>query len=516
MAADRKVRIELEVDPKGGASGFAAMTEDAKKAGAAAEDAGKKIRDAKKGGGPSEGGAAGALVKDAILLASVDRIGRSFEAAGRLAQGAANLNNTLGESISGLVIEAGRGIPVIGGFIGSIKEWSSAMSEANAKLVADTQFLASVTRQTEARAGQRARDAAVESQLGPLRNAIFDIAAERRAGVGGLSGIGTPEEQAREKLDQAERQARAAAEIAGQRQAAEQEAQAALDRAAATERDARARVANAQSERDRAALAVSATREVAQVGFGESVAKAAGEFGEGVADLASLRLPGQRESEALKQREVQLQTELNRLADQQNAKQVAAENLAKAQQETQARLIEAEKRRLEVSRALNDVKKAQIDLLKTEEEKVRGAAQAFGTLDPVRQMELLDAARRFKQGGLAGVSPEQLEILKGNALTSGGVNKAAEEAAQNSPLFRELLALTGNRDLGRIIAERVKLSQEVKVTVETDEAKTKEVIEQVMLKYFKLIEISIKTAADAAAQQSNIKVQIASAAQGGK
>lgn len=514
--ADRKVRIELEVDPKGGGSAFAKMAEDAKKAGDAAKAAGEEVKKAQ-GTGGSGGSGGSSLVKDAILLASVDRIGRSFESAGRLAKGAADLNNSLGESISGLVIEAGRGIPVVGGFIGSIKEWSAGMSEANAKLIADTQFLASVTRQGQARAGQRSREAGIEDQLGALRNAAFDVGASRRAGVGGLSGIGTPEEQAREKLDQAERQARAAAEIASQRQAAEAKAQADLDRATRDEREARLRVAAAQSARDKAALAIQATTEVAASGksYGQIVGGAASEAGGAVKDFVTeLKLPGQREAETLKQKEVELQIQLNRLADQQNAKQNAAEQLTKAQRESSSRLVEAEQKRLEVARALNDVKRAQIDLLKAEEDKVRGAAQSFGTMDPIRQMELLNAARQFKSGGLGGLSQDQLQTLQGNAITSGGINKAAEESAQNNPLFRELLSLTGNRDLGKIVAERVRLSQEVKVSVQLDEEKTKKAVEEVMLKYFKLIDVSIRTAAGAAQQQSNIQVQIAGAAQG--
>src|SRR5205814_1550634 len=93
----------------------------------------------------------------------------------------------------------------------------------------------------------------------------------------------------------------------------------------------------------------------------------------------------------------------------------------------------------------------------------------FGAMDAPMQSALLGAARRFKQGGRAAVTGEELGLLQGNPLTGELVRERLERDVRNDPLTGDLLKLTGQRKIEDIEAQLKRVKTEVDVKVQVDE-----------------------------------------------
>jgi hypothetical protein len=153
----------------------------------------------------------------------------------------------------------------------------------------------------------------------------------------------------------------------------------------------------------------------------------------------------------------------------------------------------------DLTKAKGDELREQADKAKAEAAATRSsmdqAAIAFGGQTGEQQQAALEAARRFKQGGIGALSPEELSGLRGTGLFGGELDQAARERAGRSG-FGELLGLSGAEgraaageqraaDLQRA-ADQVKIQADV--TLAFDEARIQAALEKALRAFDSRIE----------------------------
>ena len=144
--------------------------------------------------------------------------------------------------------------------------------------------------------------------------------------------------------------------------------------------------------------------------------------------------------------------------------------------ELEAKITTNKERQLEYARKLYDVSKAETQLLKDrrsrldqDRDRVKGGAQSFAAMGGISQMALVNAARRFKEGGREAVSAEEFGLLTGNAITSKFVGERLDKDVGGNRDYQELLKITGEKKIEDIERERVKLKTEIDMKVQLDE-----------------------------------------------
>ncbi|MBA4192515.1 MAG: hypothetical protein C0467_31495 [Planctomycetaceae bacterium] len=125
----------------------------------------------------------------------------------------------------------------------------------------------------------------------------------------------------------------------------------------------------------------------------------------------------------------------------------------------------------DISKAMTGLMKTQLSILNEQIAKSRASAQHFGGLDSTTQDALVQAARRYKEGGRENVTDAELSLLQSSPATQGLVAKRSDEDAQANPMYKELERLTGMRDRQDTEAEAKKLTAEINMKVQWDEQK---------------------------------------------
>lgn len=160
------------------------------------------------------------------------------------------------------------------------------------------------------------------------------------------------------------------------------------------------------------------------------------------------------------------------LLEEQRKIQAALQAQAAAEKEMTAnkqKMLDLEQKRYALMQAETNLKRAQLSLLDEEAAKVKAGSQQFGAMDTGYQSGLLDALKRFKEGGRESVTEGEFAALQQNELSRGLVAKRVEEDLSIDPTYQQFLKETGARDLKVIEKEQVKLRQEIQVKVELDE-----------------------------------------------
>jgi len=91
----------------------------------------------------------------------------------------------------------------------------------------------------------------------------------------------------------------------------------------------------------------------------------------------------------------------------------------------------------------------------------KAGATDFGSLDVVTRDALRSASRRYYEGGRENVTQDEMMLLLGNKFTGAVVAAMCEASAEADPKYHALLALTGQRSLSTMRAERDKLAAEL-------------------------------------------------------
>jgi hypothetical protein len=129
------------------------------------------------------------------------------------------------------------------------------------------------------------------------------------------------------------------------------------------------------------------------------------------------------------------------------------------------------KQQYEIERSRTGILQSQVSIYDQQIAKAKAGIESFGMLDKVGQATILDAAKRFKAQGRMGVTEEELGMLRSNAITGEWVGQAVGRNAANDPMTKELMNLTGQKDLGQLQEQKEKLEKEISVKVQMDEVK---------------------------------------------
>ncbi len=164
--------------------------------------------------------------------------------------------------------------------------------------------------------------------------------------------------------------------------------------------------------------------------------------------------------------------------DARRAETAALERQQRALADLEAKITDNKQKQLELLQRQQDVSRAEVNLQKTrlalvDEQiaRVKGGTLGYAAMDKSGQSDLLDAARRFKDGGRENVSAEELSLLQGNPLTAGLVQERLERDLRDKKVsgVGDLLKLTGQRDLRDLEASRKKLEAKIALDVQLDE-----------------------------------------------
>jgi hypothetical protein len=425
------------------------------------------------------GGAAGRAGGRGEGVAGILGVGAAGAAAfaiagGGLQRGSAaldevKLTDSYAESVGKVVRSFAEGVPILGGFVKGMHDLIYATERATAAGRAEFDMLHS--RQLAGAATDRQMRSAAAETLMPTELARFD-AANRAGGVGlfagdmrlpGYSEV-TPEGvqtgAARYARDRA-----AAEEAAAERQTAgrtipENAAAAALAGKNATVGEARQRLVDAQQLLERG-------KQTPVIGPKPS----ADEMQQRAADVA------------VRQRE---------LADALNQRAEVAATLLNRQKDSQESLLNLAQKQRDARQAEIGVLRTQLDLVTQQEERVKGGALSFATSSIPDQQALLDATKQLKDRGFDTLTREQQGMLGGNALTQRLFEEKARESASANPVFKQLLAETGNKNLADLAGEKTKLQQEITLKIDLDEQKFAAQVEKVLTPYLGRIKATIE------------------------
>ncbi len=120
------------------------------------------------------------------------------------------------------------------------------------------------------------------------------------------------------------------------------------------------------------------------------------------------------------------------LLEKQKATAIARNELAKAD--------------LAVAKAKRDILQDQVQ---SEKEAIKSGAQAFGLLRPNERAFAVASAKRLRDNGIEGLSDAERAILN-QAGVGAAVQKSAEKAGMNDPLFKELLQVSGEDHFAKL------------------------------------------------------------------
>jgi len=154
-------------------------------------------------------------------------------------------------------------------------------------------------------------------------------------------------------------------------------------------------------------------------------------------------------------------------AQRENAAAIEATNRSREKANDLAR------KQLDLSRAEQELQKAKVQILEEQEQKLRGqasaaksAAEQFAMFDPMKQKDTLEALKMFQKGGRNALSGDQFDLLQGSGLTGDFVKDKLGSQVTSSEYFKQILAITGQKDQKTLEAEANKIAME-KVTIKS-------------------------------------------------
>jgi hypothetical protein len=120
-------------------------------------------------------------------------------------------------------------------------------------------------------------------------------------------------------------------------------------------------------------------------------------------------------------------------------------------------------REYELSQRKLDVTRAELQVLEQKREKLKGYAEQFGAMDPVRQQAVANVAGRAEARGFRSLTPEEKELLLSTGATQEFARERSRKAAFDSPQFRQVLRQVGLQDKQMLDAEIGKLKGKVEL-----------------------------------------------------
>ncbi len=146
------------------------------------------------------------------------------------------------------------------------------------------------------------------------------------------------------------------------------------------------------------------------------------------------------------------------------------------------------------------------EIAKTERERLQGAKEQFGLLDPLKRRAAVDIARRVAGGG--DVSKEELDFAKGLDVFKDALGRRG--AAQAGPEFDQIVRLLGaDRKVREAEAKEVKLTNQIQVQIQLNEKALTEQIQREVIP--RILEAMQRSAAQLANEFAKANNQAAAA-----
>ena len=124
------------------------------------------------------------------------------------------------------------------------------------------------------------------------------------------------------------------------------------------------------------------------------------------------------------------------------------------------------------AQAVYEVRMKELQVTQQKINYLKQASASFGMMGADDQFKLLNAAQLAKTAGsLESFSPEIRQLLMSSPLTAQFARKMLEQDATQSPIFQELLRITGQGDLVAMAKNLPKIEADVKLQIELDEDK---------------------------------------------
>jgi hypothetical protein len=124
------------------------------------------------------------------------------------------------------------------------------------------------------------------------------------------------------------------------------------------------------------------------------------------------------------------------------------------------------------AQAVYEVRMKELQVTQQKVSYLKQASASFGMLGADDQYKLLNAAQLVKgTGSLEAFSPDIRQLLLSSPLTAEFARRMLEKEGAQSPIFQELLRITGQGDLVAMAKDLPKIEADVKLQVELDEDK---------------------------------------------
>src|SRR5579859_5757916 len=178
----------------------------------------------------------------------------------------------------------------------------------------------------------------------------------------------------------------------------------------------------------------------------------------------------------------------------------ALDRLEKMQANSMRTTVEYARAAADVERGGVRLKMEKIRLLAEEEQKAKGMAEAYGGLSRNERALANLSARQLQTGGIDTLSEGQKGLLQKSGIFGDLYKQKSIESAQNDPLFKEALGLSGQRDIQTIMKEKAQLQMQVSNQIYLNE---KELASQIVKQLEPAVKAAESTAQRIAANERN-------------
>lgn len=354
-------------------------------------------------------------------------VGNGLEAAGR-GLNEIDASTSFAGGVGKVSLEFAKGLPILGQFVQGVEHFTDAAREATVVLRHQAESVAASGRMRAIVAGEIGINANARNTIGGAQRAADAARLEAAGGVNLALALGNPATLAA-----------VTAERGGAELFARLQAEAQLP-------GARQLVQDTHWDERAAAMAAQQARRNREEGTTQ-LAIAQGALEEAKRGK-SFTLSGAPDATRKQQldllgNEVKMRGDV--LSGQLAAEQAAQNTLMQARERSQASLTMLAQKEYEARAAATDQLKAALAVMKEQEDRRKSGAAAFAMGGPMGQEQLLEAAKRFKEGGVAGLMPEELSILGANPLTAAALQQKAEAEGLNAPGYKQLQDLLNIR-----------------------------------------------------------------------
>lgn len=136
----------------------------------------------------------------------------------------------------------------------------------------------------------------------------------------------------------------------------------------------------------------------------------------------------------------------------------------------------------ELAKAETGVLRTKYQIIKEQEQQVRGGTQQLGLMSASDRQGVLASLKRFQELGREGITQDELGILTSSDLTREFVGKRAGNDLKDDPTLKQILDIVGKKNADQLAEEAKKIKSELDLKVQLDEEQFAKVTAEAMKK----------------------------------